>query len=119
MAAVQGNMAALKALLGTHPRMTFSDSTGRRAIHYAAKNGHLGCVELLLKAGAISNCADAEGFTPLHLACLNGHTEIVGYSVQEFVKMFAVCFLNESLEDYGYLSVNSHVLGSWCPYSFK
>jgi len=83
MVAARGNTPVLKALLALFPRMSYSDSTGRRAIHYAAKNGHLFCVEALLKGGAISNCSDAEGFTPLHLACLNGHDDIVSFLVRQ------------------------------------
>ncbi|XP_005092878.2 ankyrin repeat, PH and SEC7 domain containing protein secG [Aplysia californica] len=83
MASARGNSDVLSRLLPLHPRMSYSDSAGRRAIHYAAKNGHLTCVELLLKAGAISNCADGTGFTPLHLACDNGHVDIVSLLVRQ------------------------------------
>ena len=56
-----------------------SDINGRRAIHFAAANGHAECVRLLVEAGANREAADKVcGATPLHLACLAGHPKMVG-----------------------------------------
>ena len=77
MTAAFGNAKILARLLTLFPRMSYTDSTGRRSIHYAAQYGHLNCAEMLLRGGAISNCSDLAGFTPLHLACINKHEEIV------------------------------------------
>eukprot|EP00435_Cladocopium_sp_Y103_P054159 s606_g17.t1 len=55
-----------------------SDINGRRAIHFAAANGHRECVRLLAEAGANREAADKVcGATPLHLACLAGHPKMV------------------------------------------
>ena len=55
-----------------------SDINGRRAIHFAAANGHAECVRLLVEAGANREAADKVcGATPLHLACLAGHPKMV------------------------------------------
>ncbi|BFZ20659.1 hypothetical protein BsWGS_23698 [Bradybaena similaris] len=83
LASIRGNTTVLTKVLALKPRMAFEDMYGRRAIHYAAKNGHLECVRLLLKAGAISNCSDRFGRSPLHLACSKGHTDIVKLLVQQ------------------------------------
>ncbi|XP_059146034.1 ankyrin repeat, PH and SEC7 domain containing protein secG-like, partial [Physella acuta] len=82
-AATKGDAIVLTKLLSLHPRMSYGDEHNRRAIHYAANNGHLECVRLLLKAGAISNCADHFGRTPLHMACAMGFTEIVRLLVKQ------------------------------------
>ncbi|KAI8779066.1 serine/threonine-protein phosphatase 6 regulatory ankyrin repeat subunit B-like isoform X1 [Biomphalaria glabrata] len=76
-ASIRGNLVVLTKLLNLHPRLSHGDDENRRAIHYAAMNGHLGCVKLLLKSGASSNCSDDDGRTPLHYACSNGHLDIV------------------------------------------
>ncbi|CAG5119950.1 unnamed protein product [Candidula unifasciata] len=83
LASIRGNTAVLAKILALNPRMAFEDKHGRRAIHHAAKNGHLECVRLLLKAGAISNCSDLFGRSPLHLACSRGHVDIVTLLVQQ------------------------------------
>ncbi|RUS91478.1 hypothetical protein EGW08_000802 [Elysia chlorotica] len=83
IAAVRGRVDVLAKVLTLGPRMSYGDEVGRRAIHYAASNGHLECTRLLLNAGAISNCADHQGRTPLHLACLMGHKDIVHLLVRQ------------------------------------
>ncbi|KAH9498964.1 hypothetical protein Btru_004081 [Bulinus truncatus] len=82
-ASSRGNVTVLTKLLALHPRLSYGDEQNRRAIHYAARNGHLECVRLLLKAGAITNCSDDEGKTPLHLACAYGHVEVVRMLVHQ------------------------------------
>ncbi|KKO97683.1 hypothetical protein THAR02_10212 [Trichoderma harzianum] len=50
---------------------------GKKALHYAAENGHIRIVELLLSLGAEKDPVYQNGQTPLALAAQNGEAEIV------------------------------------------
>ncbi|KAK4083568.1 uncharacterized protein Triagg1_1230 [Trichoderma aggressivum f. europaeum] len=50
---------------------------GKKALHYAAENGHVRIAELLLSLGAEKNAAYQNGQTPLALAAQNGKADIV------------------------------------------
>jgi ankyrin repeat protein len=50
-------------------------STGRRPIHYAAREGQTAILHMLLSAGAGPHARDKSGCTPLHWSCHRGHFE--------------------------------------------
>ncbi|KAF5552673.1 ankyrin repeat-containing protein [Fusarium mexicanum] len=53
------------------------DTTGSTALHWAARNGHIGTVRMLIDRGAIIDVTDNEGRTPLAGAATNGHGMII------------------------------------------
>jgi hypothetical protein len=67
-AAEAGDVAALQAVLGTHPAIDARDDGGRTALMLATLHGQARAVEVLLASGADPNAADARGTTPLQTA---------------------------------------------------
>ncbi|XP_030640327.1 ankyrin repeat domain-containing protein 16 [Chanos chanos] len=49
--------------------------SGLTALHYAAKEGHMGTVKALLSLGADLHIKDQRGRTALHMACIGQHAE--------------------------------------------
>ncbi|XP_054714855.1 serine/threonine-protein phosphatase 6 regulatory ankyrin repeat subunit B-like isoform X2 [Uloborus diversus] len=57
----------MKAVLQNDPNITdITDSLGKTALHYAARNGYEEIVKILLVKGAIPHLQDKRGMTPLH-----------------------------------------------------
>jgi len=54
------------------------DEQGMTALHWAAKNGHLGTTEALVKAGANPNIVDKAGKTAVQYALEGGHEGTAG-----------------------------------------
>ena len=52
-------------------------SFGRRALHIAAKYGHVETVRLLVDKNAEIDKVDRDGWTPLMIASQGGHAEVV------------------------------------------
>ena len=60
-AAKQGDLAALKAVLQSHPELINQrDSSGATVLHYAAFGGHRSVVEELVRQGADINARDGK-----------------------------------------------------------
>jgi ankyrin repeat protein len=58
--------------------LQYCDSSGRKAVHYAAASGHLDFVrQRLSEKPELSRMADDSGWTLLIIAASAGHTEIV------------------------------------------
>ena len=53
--------------------MNACEEDGRRAMHYAAANGHVGCIEALVSRGAECDARARDGRTPTHEAAKYGH----------------------------------------------
>lgn len=68
IAAREGGLPILKALLKAGANPSAADREGHSALHWAAANGHAPCVEALFEAGADPNAQDREGVTPLMAA---------------------------------------------------
>lgn len=49
------------------------EEDGRRAMHYAAASGHVGCIEALISRGAECDARTRNGRTPSHEAAKHGH----------------------------------------------
>ncbi len=77
-AAIQGDLAKIKSLLETNPRLLESRNENEKTpLHFAAQGGHKEIVEILLKNGADVNAKNVALETPLHYAAAMGHKEIV------------------------------------------
>ncbi|OWM68844.1 ankyrin repeat-containing protein At5g02620-like [Punica granatum] len=79
IAAKQGDLDVLKALLEAHPELAMTvDVSNMTALHTAATQGHIVVVNLLLEAGTgLAAIAKSNGKTALHSAARNGHLEVV------------------------------------------
>lgn len=75
--AERGDLAALDALLGKHPKPDVRDSCDWTPLMKAALNGHLEAVERLLAAGAAADAEDKGGYTALMLAASNNQAPVV------------------------------------------
>jgi ankyrin repeat protein len=71
-AAMRGDQAAVRALIGKKVDVNAPQNDGATALHWAAFRGDIALAEALLRAGANPKAANREGSTPLWLACLNG-----------------------------------------------
>jgi ankyrin repeat protein len=60
----------------SEPRKKIMNDGGFAALHYAAREGCLGCVGPLLDAGANIDITDPDRVTPLNLAIYNGHFDL-------------------------------------------
>ena len=76
IAAQEEQEEQVERLLSSGTKPSACDAVGYTALHYAARNGHLGIVDLLLEAGADVNAA-ACSFTPLLRAAFMGHADVV------------------------------------------
>ena len=77
IAARDGNIAKVKALLHKNPQLVSStDQYGWTALLWAADKGRKEVVELLLAQNADVNARDTAGETPLQIAVLNDQMEV-------------------------------------------
>jgi hypothetical protein len=65
MAAIDGNIEAVKQHLATGTDVNAEDAAGTTPLHRAAGQGHKGIAELLIAAGADVNAKSDNGRTPL------------------------------------------------------
>jgi ankyrin repeat protein len=66
-----GHYLAVKLLIQEGAGISFCDSDGTTALHWAARTGNAEIVKLVLKKNSISvNSTNEKGLTPLHFACL-------------------------------------------------
>ena len=77
MAAMQGNVEAVKALLEGGISADCHDAIGVAPLHWAAFCGHGEVTGLLLGARADVTVRDQEGRTPLHVAAYESHMDVI------------------------------------------
>ena len=82
-AAMRGDVAQIKSLLGSGAKPNTPDDDKRTPIAYAAAHGSLGAVQVLIDAGAAPDARDQEGGSPLMMAAAEGHTSIVALLVEK------------------------------------
>jgi len=76
-AAMEGNTAAVRALLGKKAEVNAPQVDGATALHWAVQANNLEMIEVLLGAGAAVSAASKSGATPMQLAAMNGHAAII------------------------------------------
>ncbi len=82
-AAMQGDKAALAALVKSGANINAAQGDGMTALHWAAFKGDVEMAQMLLKAGASLKATTRLGnYTPLLVAARNGHAAVI----QELIK---------------------------------
>jgi ankyrin repeat protein len=77
VAAEEGDMDRVKALLKSDPQLLHPKTEGKHALNLAATDGQLEMVKFLLDQGADIHSKDPAESTPLHCAAFRGHTEVI------------------------------------------
>ncbi|HJZ95756.1 MAG TPA: ankyrin repeat domain-containing protein, partial [Candidatus Solibacter sp.] len=73
-AAMNGDLAAVRALIQQKADVNAAQGDGSTALHWAAYGDNLEMLQLLLAAGANVKATTREGaITPLFMACTNGN----------------------------------------------
>ena len=78
-AAFEGNLDALRLLVGRGGDPDKCDHYGNTALHLAAAKGHLDCVKFLVNFGVNLYSLDIDHHTPQELAAMNDCTDILRY----------------------------------------
>lgn len=68
----QGNLTAVRALIGQHTNVNVAEPDGMTALHWAVRADDLTTTQLLVRAGANVKATSRYGITPLALAAQNG-----------------------------------------------
>lgn len=76
-AAVQGNVAALKKLLGRGVSVQTRDENGGTALHMTAQGGQQAAVRFLMYKIADFNAKNKQGITPLNMGPAKGSVAVV------------------------------------------
>ncbi|GLG94132.1 G patch domain and ankyrin repeat-containing protein 1 homolog [Gryllus bimaculatus] len=78
-AAFEGNLDALRLLVGRGGKVDKADNFGNTALHFAAARGHMHCVTFLANFGANLWAMDIDFHTPKELAAMNNRDEILRF----------------------------------------
>jgi len=81
-AAMRGDGAAVRALIGQKADVNAPQNDGATALHWAVYRGDRELVQLLIRAGANVRASNREGATPLWLASVNGDASILSALVE-------------------------------------
>ena len=76
-AVMNGNKAALRALLQQKADVNAPQTDGATALHWAVYRDDLEAADLLIRAGSNVKAANRTGATPLAMASLYGHTAMI------------------------------------------
>jgi ankyrin repeat protein len=76
-AAMRGDKAAVRTLIGQHADVNAPQADGATALHWAVYRGDRDLVVALIRAGANVKAANREGATPLWLASITGDATII------------------------------------------
>ena len=76
-AAMNGDNAAVRALIDDKADVNTPLADGTTALHWVVRAGDVVTVDLLIRGGANVNRADRYGLTPLSIACSNADAAIV------------------------------------------
>ena len=83
VAAYNGQVSTLKALLTYGGFVTQKSHDGACPAHYAAAAGKLNCLKLLFEYGASANDRTLTGITPVYFAAQEGHIDCLSWLVSE------------------------------------
>lgn len=78
-AAFEGQLEALRVLIGKGGNPDNFDIFGNTALHFAAARGHFACVQFLVKFGCNIYCVDVDNHSAKELAAINNRDEILRY----------------------------------------
>lgn len=78
-AAFEGNLDALRLLVGRGGDPDKADHFGNTALHFAAARGHMSCVTFLINFGANLWALDIDYHTPKELAAMNNKDDILRF----------------------------------------
>ncbi|XP_069691328.1 pre-mRNA splicing regulator USH1G [Periplaneta americana] len=78
-AAFEGNLEALRLLVGRGGDPDKADHFGNTALHFAAARGHTSCVTFLINFGANLWALDIDFHTPKELAAMNSRDDILRF----------------------------------------
>jgi ankyrin repeat protein len=81
MAAMQGSVEVVDALLGAGADVDAKDAIGVSPLHWAAFCGHGGVTQRLIAANADVTVRDREGRTALHVAAYESHSSVIRHLV--------------------------------------
>ena len=81
-AVMNGDRAALGALLQRKADVNAPQADGATALHWAVYRDDADAADLLLRAGAKLDTANPEGITPLAMACLYGNVSMINKLVK-------------------------------------
>jgi len=86
--AIEVEDEAIVKLILTKADLTYRDSGGSTALHWAVSLGCLNVVETLIEYGHDLEMQDDDGRTPLHLAAIIGHEPIITTLLDNGVKYY-------------------------------
>lgn len=78
-AAFEGQLEALRVLVGKGGDPNKADIYGNTALHLASARGHFSCVVFLVKFGCNLYYVDVDNHSAKDLAAINNHNEILNY----------------------------------------
>ncbi|HXD75548.1 MAG TPA: ankyrin repeat domain-containing protein [Vicinamibacterales bacterium] len=81
-AAMRGDTAAVRALIGRKADVNAPQNDGSTALHWAVYRGDRDLVQMLVRAGADPKAATREGVTPLWLASVNGDAKVLSVLIE-------------------------------------
>src|SRR5688572_7898498 len=76
-AAMRGDLAAVRTLIGQKADVNAPQGDGATALHWAAFHGNREMATVLMRAGGSPKAANREGVTPLWLASVNGDETMI------------------------------------------
>jgi len=75
-AVVDGRIRKTREIIDAGAKLDAVDGDGWTALHFVARDGHLGIAKLLLSRGANVDARNVQGWTPLDLAAWNGQETV-------------------------------------------
>ncbi|XP_071444936.1 pre-mRNA splicing regulator USH1G isoform X1 [Hetaerina americana] len=78
-AAFEGNLDALRLLVGRGGKPDKADNFGNTALHFAAGRGYMPCVTFLVNFGVNLWALDIDGHTPKEVSAMNGREEVLRF----------------------------------------
>lgn len=81
--AYEGQLEALKLLIGRGGNPGVRNNSGDTALHLAAKRGHIACVDLLLKLGENIYSLNLDKYTAKDLAGISNQEKVLSYLDKE------------------------------------